>query len=518
MPAMWLTEVQRRPTSLPATSVALALGVPIGVIVAVLLAQAPPVWTFLLFVAVVGLIPALVIREPALYWLSLFLLTSIVDIKKTLLDGLEVIDALDLVALTPTSQLVPEIRLSDLVLAVLLLSWMVRLAQHRASLYFPRLSLLFVAFLIWSALSSMQAERPYLGFVELTNQVRYFVIFLYVINNVRGRRMLMVIGCVLLALLALQSATTGARYAFGFGMVAAGTFGRTDVVDTSQHLNVVRGGGGKRAFGTVPSPRGTAGHLLLLLPWAPLVALHYRRRWISVSCLALFTAGTVALVLTYSRAALIGYMVGIVVALQLFVRWGYVSRRGFALCVLATTVAGAAVSPMVMSFINKRPDNVRIRVAQFGTTVDMIKDNLILGVGPNNSASTQRRYKRDGTSGPAVTDATKLSDAEPIHSQHLTNLAETGLVGFALYMSFFFMIFRRANQLTHASATLTRLAGGGLLIGGIALSVQFLADPIFEHSIFALLWFLCGVVWMLGDSDALPVLQRARGREWAGRS
>jgi O-antigen ligase len=509
MPAMWLNEVQRHPTSFPAVSVALALGVPIGVLVAILLAQAPLVWTFLLFVAVLAFVPAFVVREPGLYWLSLFLLASIVDIKKTLLDGLEVMDTLGLIAVTPTSQLVPEIRLSDLVLGLLLLSWMVRLARHRASLHVPRFSLIFVAFLIWSAISSLQAEHPYLGFVEWTNQARYFVIFLYAVNNIKGQRMLTVIGCVLLAVLAVQASATGTRYVFGFGLVAAGAFGRADAVDTSEHLNVVRGGGGKRAFGTVPSPRGTAGHLLLLLPWAPLVALHYRRRWLSVLCLALFAAGTVALILTYSRAALIGYVVGVVIGSLLFVRWGYISRRGFALCILAAALTGVAAGPLAVSFINKRPDNVRVRLAQFRTTFDMIKDNLIMGVGPNNSASTQRRYKRDGTSGAAVTDATKVSDMHPIHSQHLMNLAETGLVGFALYMGFFFVVFRRANQLTHSPVMLTRLAGGGLLIGGIALAVQFLADPIFEHSIFALLWFLCGVVWMLGEPRELSTRTQA---------
>jgi O-antigen ligase len=509
MPAMWLSEVQRHPTSFPAVSVALALGVPIGVVVAILLAQAPLVWTFLLFVAVLGLVPAFVVSQPALYWLSLFLLTSIVDIKKTLVDGLEVMDTLGLVAVTPTSQLVPEIRLSDLVLALLMLSWMVRLARHRATLHFPRFSLIFVAFLIWSAISTIQAEHPYLGFVEWTNQFRYFLIFLYAVNNVKGPRMLTAVGCVLLAILAIQAASTSARYVFGFGLVAAGAFGRADAVDTSEHLNVVRGGGGKRAFGTVPSPRGTAGHLLLLLPWAPLVALHYRRRWLSIACFGLFAAGTVALILTYSRAALIGYAVGGVVGLLLIVRWGYLSRRAFALCVLATVLASVVIAPIAVSFINKRPDNVRVRMAQFRTTFDMIRDNLIMGVGPNNSASTQRRYKRDGTSGMVVTDATKVSDMHPIHSQHLMNLAETGVVGFALYTGFFVIILRRANQLTHSPVTMTRLAGGGLLLGGIALGVQFLADPIFENSIFVLLWFLCGVVWMLGERGELSSRMQA---------
>lgn len=509
MASVWLSEVQRNPTSLPAVSVALALGVPIGITVAVLLAQAPLVWTFLLFAGVLALIPAFLVREPELYWLSVFLLSSSVDIKKTLVDGLDVIERMGLDPVTPTSQLVPEIRLSDLVFVILVLTWMVRLARHRATLQFPRFSLIFIAFLIWSVISSLQAEYPYLAFVELTNQVRYFVIFLYAVNNVKAPRMVMAVGCVLLALLAIQAAATGAQYAFGVGVVPAGAFGRSNVIDTSEHLNVVQGGGGRRAFGTVPSPRGTAGHLLLLLPWAPLVMMLDRRRWIRVSCLALFGIGSAALILTYSRAGLVGYIAGSLVGMLLLVRWGYISRRGVALCVLAVGLGAVVAGPLAISFINNRPDNVRVRMAQFRTTVDMIRDNLIVGVGPNNSAYAQRRYKRDGTSGIAVTDPSKVSDAQPIHSQHLTNLADTGLVGFALYVSFFFIVFWRAERLTRSQAALTRIAGAGLLIGGIALFVQFLADPMFEHSVFALLWFLCGVVWVIGERGEFGTLKQA---------
>jgi O-antigen ligase len=498
---MWLNDLQRNPTSWRACGLALALGVVVSMMVAVLLGQAPLVWTALLFAGVLVLIPALVVREPSLYWLSLFLFATILDIKKTLVDGLAVMHDLDLTAVTPTSQLVPEVRLSDLVMGILLVGWLLRLARHRASLRVPRVSLLIVAFLIWSAISSIVAEHPYLGAVEWTNQFRYFVIFLYAVNNVRGPRMLVRIGYVLLSVLAIQAAMTTARYKFGFGLVAAGAFGRADAIDTSEHLNVVRGGGGKRAFGTVPSPRGTAGHLLLLLPWAPLVALHFRRRWLRFACVSLFAAGTVALILTFSRAALIGYMVGCGVGVLLLLRWKFLSLRGFGLSLLAAGLVGLATSSVLAAFLEKRPDNVNVRLAQFRSAAEMIGDNLILGVGPNNSAATQRHYKHDGTSGEAVTDPTMISDIHPIHSQHLANLAETGIIGFSLYMGFFILVLRDAARLTKSPSKWARLVGGGVLIGVIALSVQFLADPIFEHSIFALLWFLCGVVIAVAEAD-----------------
>jgi O-antigen ligase len=414
-----------------------------------------------------------------------------------LIDGLAVMDALNLVAITPSSQLVPEIRLSDLVFAIMLLQWVVRLAQHRATLRMPRISFLLLALIIWSSLSSVFAMHPYLGFVEVSNQLRYFVVFLYAVNNIQGDRALVLVGCLLLAMLTVQSSMTGARYVLGFGPIPGG---RAGTVDTTEHLNVARDGGGKRAYGTVLSPRGTAAHLLLLLPWPVLTFLFCRRRWLRIVLAGVFMIGTVALIMTYSRSALLGYLVGGAIGLALALRWGILSRKVGVLVVLGSLVFAVVAAPVTKSYFDKRPDNINVRLAQYKTAGIIFLDNLVLGVGPNNSAATQRRYATGVSSGTAVADATKKADIHPIHSQHLANLVELGIVGFALYMGFFACVLLAAARLTRSDRELERILGGGYLISTSALFVQSASDPIFEHSVFVLLWFLSGIVVLARES------------------
>ena len=490
-----ISALQRHPSAWWALAVALVAGLVLAGMVTALLSLAPLVWTAILLCALLALIPALILRDPLRYWLAMFLLASMVDIKKTLLDGLAVMDKLDLVAITPTSQLVLEIRLSDLVLVVLLLHWAVQLATRRTQFRLPRVSLLVLGLMLWSAVSSTLALHPYLGFVEMSNQLRYFVVFLYAVNNFRDTRRLALVGCVLLAMLTVQSGLTGARYVFGFGeFLSGGALGRTQAIDTTEHLNVERGGGGRRAFGTVVTPAGTAAHLLLLLPWPMLLLLHSRKRWLRLLAGGMFAAGTVTLLMTYSRSAFLGYVLSCALGIALAIRWRYVTRQGVFVLLLVVLLGSVAAAPAVIGFINKRPDNVQVRMAQFKTAGAMLLDNFVLGVGPNNSAATQRRYAKEASSSAAATDPTQKSDIHPIHSQHLANLVELGIGGAALYYGFFFVILRHAARLTHAEDPLTRIVGAGYLIGTPGLFVQLLTDPMLEYSVLVLLWFLSGLV------------------------
>ena len=63
-PAVLLSEIQRHPTSLPALAVGAALGLPIAALVSILLIKGSVIWTLLLIVAVIGLLPVFVLREP----------------------------------------------------------------------------------------------------------------------------------------------------------------------------------------------------------------------------------------------------------------------------------------------------------------------------------------------------------------------------------------------------------------------------------------------------------------------
>ena len=61
---------------------ALVAGFFLAGIVTALLSLAPLVWTVILLGGLIALIPALVIRDPIRYWLVMFLLATMVDVKE----------------------------------------------------------------------------------------------------------------------------------------------------------------------------------------------------------------------------------------------------------------------------------------------------------------------------------------------------------------------------------------------------------------------------------------------------
>ena len=83
------------------------------------------IWPILAMAAVIGFLPTLVLKEPQLYWLSMFLFTSALEIKKNLVDGFKIRDVFNIDYELPI--FVPEIRLSDLAFVMLLGFWLLRL-------------------------------------------------------------------------------------------------------------------------------------------------------------------------------------------------------------------------------------------------------------------------------------------------------------------------------------------------------------------------------------------------------
>lgn len=492
------------PRARPGIGTGILAGIAVGVVATGLLSQASPVWVVLVVGALLGVLPVFVLRDPEAYWFGIFVLTLSAEIQKAFGDGLTIIAqyGFELETAPPVSQLLPELRLSDLPMLVLLGLWAWKLARHQTRLVFPRVAWLALAYFAWSGLSVIAAPHPYLGAVEWVRQIKFFVVFLWAVNNVDRRLLLRLVAAAAIAVLVLETGLTGARFAFGFTFLTGNAFGRQDAIDSTDHLQIAEGEGGgprRRAFGTISSPRGTAGHLLLLLPWAALGAVAVRDRRARAALLAVFAAGALALVLTFSRAGLVGLAVGLVLGLVVLFRWGVLTRRGVAMVVLAGALGGLVAGPVVYRFLTSRPGNVKVRAAQYRAALAMVRDHPLLGVGLNNHILGQRDYSTWATSVP-LDDPMKSSFKHPIHSQHLANLVEVGVVGVAAWLGFFFAIGRRAWRALSAPDALLATTAAASLVGGGALFAQMLADPMHEAAILGLLWLQAALVWVVSEA------------------
>jgi O-antigen ligase len=466
----------------------------------VALMEASLIWPLLAIVAVVGCLPALVVKEPQLYWLAVFLFSSALDIKKNLVDGLMIRAAFKMDYELPI--LVPEIRLSDLAFLMLLGLWLLRLMGRRERFLFPPVAWLILAYLGWAALSLLKAPNLYFGAVQLTREIKFFVVFLYAVNNIDSKRMVRVIAGALLAMLVLQAGLTLARYQFQFGYLGGNMFGRVVVDVASDPLLTVTDvdgklGGGRRAFGTIGSPAGTAEHLLLLLPvalFAGFSASKFSRR---VALFALCTVGTAALLVTYSRTGLNGFIVGFVLTAVLVYRRQLIERRTFGLALLFVSVAALWITPLVYSYYATRPAPVTIRFEQYWTALNMIRANPILGVGLNNSAGLQRDYNPNLSNVP-LDDPTKAAYKAPIHNYFLSMTADIGIIGTALFVTFFVLICREGYRWTHSRDREITLAACAVLVGIVSLWAAVLADPLYQDGTQTLLWFFSGLTLAFG--------------------
>jgi O-antigen ligase len=157
--------------------------------------------------------------------------------------------------------------------------------------------------------------------------------------------------------------------------------------------------------------------------------------------------------------------------------------------------AGLVVSQKLVTFMKSRESAVDVRLHQYTTTWQMIRDHPLFGVGLNNSTGVKREYERASRWG---IDPTAQSGDEPIHSYYLTLIAEVGLVGFACYMAFWGLVVRRLLRLSRAGLdTEISMYATALAIGIIGLGVGVLTDPFYEDGIESLLWTYAGLALVL---------------------
>jgi hypothetical protein len=499
-------------------SLAIPAGALIGAVVTVALALELLRPIALLLAALVVLLPALLVRDAKLYWLSVILFALQFDVKKTLVDGLAVLRTLQLDA--QPWVFVPEIRLSDLPFLALLVLWANDLRLKKTRLHVLGISWLAFGFLGWAALSLAWAPSRYLAALELLRQCKFFLVALYAANAVESKGTLKRMWLILLLVVLVQGGTTIFRFTFDYyGSFFGDLFGRTEVPDAEKVLIDPYGEGGlgglRNSFGTTMSGGTTSQLLLLVLPLAAFACTRnpvFRRRF---ACALVFAAGGLGLVLTFSRSSMIGCLAALTLGVWFAVRRSYISRTLAPLLCLGLLALLASGAPMVGDYFTRQSANVTVRFEQYETAMSMIRANPLLGVGLNNSVVDARRY---GEFSYSLIDVRNRVYETPIHSFYLTLLVEVGVVGFLLYMSMFVWVGWKAWRLArHSADPEAAFSALVLVLGLIGLGVGVLTNALFDDGVETLVYFYAGVILSLerragaaGESASRAPEARAR--------
>jgi hypothetical protein len=469
----------------------LCLGGGIGTFVALALYMTETAYVGLLPLGLALVLPAALHRNFRLYWFAIFLLFLQFSISKNLNDGLAVIDRLK-IGYTITA-FTFAITASDLVLLVLLAIWANDHLFHGKPLRFPRVTWLAVGYLGISLLSIVGAASPYLGFVEIWRQIKFFIVYLFAVNCLDSKSAVRVLGVVGIIILVIQAGMTIARFETGYMIPLAFGDAHQDLSQIEQYLTVDRfaDASALRSFGTLGSPGSTVRLCMMVIPFALFLCVPNAMFRMRLAFSALTAFGLLGLVLTFTRVYYITTALQIVVAFLIMVRDRTLKGEKMVLVVLLGLAAVAAVSPKLYEQFTIREDSVSVRLLQYQTAAKMILDNPFLGVGLNNGTGQKSNYAN-------VTynrfDSNTQFHLEPTHNLYLSMASEIGVLGTLLFVAFFARVTLLAwRQSHHSTDPEIRLVANVLVVVFCSVAVNGFMDPLQEYPVLVLLWLYAGI-------------------------
>jgi len=452
---------------------------------------AKPAYVILLPAGLVLLLSTAFFKNYRLYWFGIFLFSMQFDITKNLNDGLAVIS--DLKIDYTIQHFTFEISATDLALLVLLAFWANDCLFHGLKVRFPPVSWLAVGYLLVSLASTIGAESRYLGFVEMSRQIKFFVIYLYAVNCLESKaaiRLLVGIGVITLV---TQGAMTVTRFETGY--MTAITLGETyqDESQIEQYLAVDRSDEGSwvRAFGTLGSPGSTVRLCMMVIPFALFLCVPNAMFKMRLVFLALTSFGILSLVLTFTRVYYITTGFQVVLSFWFMVRDRMLKRGEVITILLLALVALAVASPKIYEQFTMREDSVSVRFLQYEAAGQMILDHPFLGVGLNNGTGEKQKYVN-------VTynqfDPDTQFYLEPTHNMYLSLASEIGVFGAALFLAFFFKVTVTAwRQSRESDDAEVRMTANALVVVFCSVAVNGFMDPLQEYPVLALLWLYAGI-------------------------
>lgn len=455
-----------------------------------------PVWIALVVVGLIVFAGSFLARDLKVYWLSIFLVTLPLSINKMFF-----FEPSDLTALRQTYGLfinaieVPLLYLSDLALMVLLALWAGEVVSQRRRLRIPKGALFACAFLGWCVVSLLVARARLLGVSWILYQVKFLLLFLWVTNASLSRRTLRWVVALLVLNMAGQAGVTMFTYARQSGPNIYGDLFGVQEFRRESRLYPRHGGEGyvyeegelRRGSGTVGVGNETAKFLVPLLPLSLAAALFASRPATRLLASTALLMGMAAMYLTYSRGGLLSALLALVVFFFLAVGRGLVPRRT-GVTAVAVALAGIAVAmPLLYGFFTSRPGYFMLRLEHLAQGTRLLANQRLLGVGINNFNVAVSRFDYQGV----------FSDMA-IHNHYLRIGVETGVLGLALYVSFFVWVGVQAYRGTFHPDPFMASISMALLAGVVGTMFYWLDDLFYSVVIRTQFWLLLGLAVDLG--------------------
>jgi hypothetical protein len=486
--------------SIPRAVIPIVAGACVAALSAALADRLPMMWVLLIIVGCAAFIPAIVAKDPLAYWLTLFLLALPLNIWKRLGDVDRIVSVLRDTGALPGALPTPVLQLTDIPLLMMLIIWAVRMAIRKEGIHLSRAGLVPLALLSLMTVTSVIAPYPSVSFFELYRQCKFFIIFLFVSNNLDVKKYGRQIIAILLLGLVLESSITLVRYKFEWvGSLMGGTFGRVgesesasaygmeeaamDPEEAAEDVALNDPKAKRRGFGTFLHPNATAMYFELVLPFALVLTLISPGIKKKAFYFVAFLIGVAGLFVTFSRGGMVGFLISTMVCIYIAHRRGFVPMAVLTGLISTALIVGAVVVP---AYLTTRPEYFTARFDHLLAGIRVVLSHPIIGVGLNNSSLVRSLVAPGGE--------TEVERALPIHSHYMIGLAEVGVLGFALYVGFFIWIGVYALRLSTSPVFHTAVFGIAVVGAYCAIATHLLIDFLNNDAFHTLLWFYAGLI------------------------
>jgi O-antigen ligase len=344
-----------------------------------------------------------------------------------------------------------RIELMDVALALLYAHWAFRAAGNRMQPL--RLTLghpLGTILLIWILYGLVSAwiiagHFKYSTFAAI-ELLKGFILFFYLVNNISDVGDLKIIVYALFASTVAHALYICFQYTTGLNFPLQGEF---------THFVIREGLRPAGFFGTWD---GAAVMMAMIFPVGLAYLLVIEEPWIRRLTILGLTIVFVGILLTKTRATWVAILISTIMVIWLTRIRARVSRKTLARIVAASVVLIAPALPFVAS---------RLLTGTYGedrlpliyTAIAMIKDNWVAGVGLGNYVFYMQDYLA-----PAFREEWTFT----VHNEYLLWLAETGVLGFALYYLLLGLVIAKLWRISKSSDAWIFLVSAGLCAALIA--------------------------------------------------
>ena len=397
-----------------------------------------------------------------------------------------------------------HITVFDIFFFFLLISWVVRLAtaQEIKIRIYPYVSIPFALIWIICLLSSISSPIPVVIKVSyLWYALQNWLIFLYIANNIRDRRTVLILVSLFLISGVLQSFLALAQY------ITGGTLGLDLIGETGKGYFAMKAGAGtvSRVAGTLGHPNKLAMFFGTVLPVNLALILAPIPKRFKCMLIPSFILISVADILTFSRGGWLSLSIGASITLYWCVakRTGSKLLSGFLITlILALGFFSVAtlVDPVKKRLFESDYGTAHIRIPLAKLALNMLRHKPFLGVGAGSFTAVAHEYDttREGVS---------YSFPAPVHNELLLIAAELGApaLGFFLIIIAYMVISILRTAKSSADPIISYM-GVGFFGAWATSAVHLLVDYQYILLVSYSFWFSLGLLLVTAQiaAKALP--------------